>query len=168
MDNLNSKKILVFTLLTIILFLMSALVSSLFLTKELRNNNDCKSLPVENNADLEGVLESGTIGETEIDKFRDNPLPPIIFNTSGVIVEIKSDQIIIVGNGSNFNDEIPRELSIIFSNDTIVFVSGDQKIKYEGLGGLQNLKVGDEILVSGKENIRGKTEFKGGTIKVLQ
>lgn len=168
MTNLNSKKILVFSLLTVILFLMSALISSLFLIKELRNNDNCKTLPIENSADLEGVLKPGTIGETETDEPRDNPLPPIIFNTAGVITEVKSDRIIIAGNGSNFNDKTSRELNIVFSNDTAVFVSVDQKIRYEGIGGLQNLKVGNEILVSGKENIRGKIEFIAGTIKILQ
>lgn len=168
MIKLNSKKILVFTLLTVILFLISALVSSLFLIKGLRDNNNCKNLPVKNGVNLEGVLKSGTVGETNVDEPQNNPLPPAIFNTAGIITEIKNDRIVIAGNGSNFKDEAPRELNVVFTDNTTVFVSRDQKVKYNGIEGLQNLKVGYEISIEGAENIRGKTEFIGGTINVLQ
>lgn len=170
MINLNSKKILILTFLIVILILMSALISSLFLIKELRDNNSndrCKILLIENSADLEGVLKPGTVGEVETDEPQDNPLPPAIFNTAGIITEIKNDRIVISGNGSNFEDKNPREINIIFTDSTAVFISNDQKTKYKGIEGLQNLKVGNEILIEGAENIRGKTEFIAGIINVL-
>jgi len=168
MTNLNSKKILVFALLIIILVLMSALVSSLFLIKELRDDDNCKTLPIENSVNLEGALKPGTVGEVETYEPQDNPLPPAIFNTAGIITEIKNDRIVISGNGSNFEDKNPREINIIFIDSTAVFISNDQKTKYKGIEGLQNLKVGNEILIEGAENIRGKTEFVAGTINVLR
>jgi len=167
MVNLNSKNVLLFTFLIIILFLASALISSLFLIEKM-GNNECKTLPAESSVNLEGILEAGTVGEIKNDESQNDPLPPVIFNTSGIIAEIKSDRIIVAGNGSNFKDKAPREISVVFTNNTAVFVFRDQKIKYMGAEGLQNLKIGNKILMGGEENIRGKTEFIARTINVLQ
>lgn len=167
MNKINNKTFSVLFLSVFALFLASALISSLFLLKELKNDNyEIPSL--ENRVNLEGVLEPGTIGEIENDDSQKNLLPPAVFNTAGVVVAIKNDRLIVAGNGSNFNDKIPRELNVVFIGDTIVFISSDQKVKYRGVDGLRNMAVGKEILIEGAENIRGKTEFAAGTINVLQ
>jgi hypothetical protein len=93
-------------------------------------------------------------------------LPLSIFSTTGVILEVKNDRVIVKGDGFNFADQKPRELTIIFTNSTLTF-SKDQKMQYEGLAGLKYLKSGMEILIGSDENIRGKTEFKAKTINVL-
>jgi len=53
-------------------------------------------------------LASGEVGEikkTEVPEEVEIPeLPPVIFNTAGVITEIKTDRLIVQGSGSNFTD----------------------------------------------------------------
>jgi hypothetical protein len=110
--------------------------------------------------------EIGEIPEEKIEKEKISPLPQIIFDTTGVISQVKSDRLIVQGSGSNFADQKQRELTIIFTNSTITFEKG-QKVEYQGLDGLAHLKEGMEILIQGEENIRGKTEFKARTINIL-
>jgi len=74
--------------------------------------------------------------------------------------------LIVEGDGFNFADQKPRELTIIFTDSTITFEK-NREIKYQGLTGLKHLKEGMKILISGDENIRGKTEFKVRTINIL-
>lgn len=178
MIKLNSKKIQTFSLMALILFLAAALISSLFLINKLKNGNsgdNCKISPLENKLDFEGAMKPGVIGEiknnNEADDATENKnelLPSVISSTSGIITDIKNDRLIVSGDGYNFSDNKPRELNVLFSDSTIVFMSKDQKIKYQGMGGLQNLKAGDSILIEGAENIRGKTEFTAGIINVLR
>jgi len=110
----------------------------------------------------EEVLAPGEIGEikeTEIPEGVQIPeLPPVIFNTAGTITEIKTDGLIVQGLGSNFTDQKPRELTLIFTDETITFELG-QKVQYQGLEGLKHLKTGEEVNISSPENIRGKTQF---------
>jgi len=105
---------------------------------------------------------AGTVGEVS-----DTDLPAAIFNTTGIIKEIKEDRLVAQGDGSNFADQQPRELTLIFTADTITFEPG-QKVFYQGLEGLKYLKPGMNILIDGAENIRGKTEFKINTINLIQ
>ena len=117
----------------------------------------------------EEALQPGEIGEIPEEKIKEEEipsLPQIIFNTTGVISQIKSDRLIVQGSGSNFVDQKQRELIIIFTDSTITFEKG-QKIEYQGLDGLLHLQEGMEILIEGEENIRGKTEFKARTINIL-
>ena len=111
----------------------------------------------------EEALQPGEIGELKEVEKPENELPTFIFNTSGVIKEINKDKIIVLGNGSDFSDKKPRELTLIFDESTITFESG-QKIRYQGLEGLKHLEIGESISVSSSENIRGKTEFIVNTI----
>jgi len=109
----------------------------------------------------EEIAEPFKKGETGEPKGEEKPqieLPPVISNTSGAVKEIKKDRLIVLGDGSNFSDQKPRDLTLIFTDSTITFEPG-QKIKYEGFEGLKHLKVGDQISISSSENIRGKTEF---------
>jgi len=110
---------------------------------------------------VEEIPEEFKPGETGEPKEGEKPLielPLVISNTSGTVKEIKKDRLIILGDGSNFSDQKPRELTLILTDSTITFEPG-QKIKYEGLEGLKHLKAGDLISISSPENIRGKTEF---------
>jgi len=115
---------------------------------------------------IEEILKSGKVGEEKVSETLVIKLPPVIFSTSGTIKEIRSDRLIIQGEGNNFSDQIPRELTVISTPTTLTFLAG-QKIKYQGLDGLKYLKEGMEILIEGEENIRGKTEFKARTINIL-
>jgi len=120
------------------------------------------------------LLKPGKVGEImvkEEETGQEKPLviptlPMAIFSTTGVIQEVKADRLIVEGDGFNFADQKPRELTIIFTDSTITFEK-NREIKYQGLTGLKHLKEGMKILISGDENIRGKTEFKVRTINIL-
>ena len=94
-------------------------------------------------------------------------MPLIIPSTTGTILEIGNDSIIIMGSGSNFADRISRKLNCLFAEKTYTFFKGQTKY-YQGLEGLNYLKQGMEIAVNGNGNIRGKTEFEVKTINVLR
>ena len=110
--------------------------------------------------------EVGEIPEEEAKEKNISPLPPTIFNTSGIIQEIKEDRLIIKGDGSNFEDREPRELNLIF-NDSTITSDSNRKITYQGLEGLKYLKPGMKVSIEGTENIRGKIEFKVSSISIL-
>ena len=114
--------------------------------------------PGETGEILESEIEVETLGYPEF--------PPVIFNTSGKIVEVKEDRLIVSGSGSNFADQKPRNLIVIFHASTLTFGAA-RKVKYQGLEGLKHLVSGAEILIEGEENVRGKTEFIARTINVL-
>ncbi len=125
----------------------------------------------------EEILKPGAVGEVKdinslgnTDTASQNfQIPPVIFNASGIISEIKSDRLIARGDGSNFADGGARDLSAFFTVQTTVFIKSDQEIiKYVGFEGLKYLKVGDNILMEGEENLRGKTQFVAKTINILQ
>jgi len=103
---------------------------------------------------------AGDVGESE-----GSLLPPAIFDTYAIIIEIKSSYLTAWGDGSNFADKQARTLNLIFTEKTKTFEPG-QKVYYLGIEGLKYLNPGTRILVSGAENIRGKTEFKVGTINI--
>jgi len=117
-------------------------------------------LPTPTPQTIEGILEPGTIGE--IGKTPEGSpaieLPPVIFNTTGIITEVKKDRLMVQGDGLNFTDGISRELTLIFTDSTITFEPG-QKVRYQGLDGLKHFKKGEKISISSPENIRGKTQF---------
>jgi type II secretory pathway component PulC len=95
-----------------------------------------------------------------------NELGAILFDTIGVIQEIQQDRIIVMGDGTNFADQKPRQLSLLFTLETNVFLA-DRK-HYVGLAGLEQLQPGIQILIRGAENIRGKIEFRVLNINVLE
>lgn len=92
--------------------------------------------------------------------------PPIISDTKGKIVSIGKNSLTILGSGENFEDQKARELIVKFTDQTITFEKG-QKVKYVGLEGLNHLEIGQEILISSSENIRGKTEFTADYINKI-
>ena len=119
-------------------------------------------------------LEAGEVGEILVKDEKtgeEGPLissifPPIIFNTTGIIEEIKEDRLIVKGSGTNFADGLPRTLIVIFISETFTINKG-KNLQWKGFSGLKQLKPEMEILIDGLENIRGKTEFKTRTINIL-
>ena len=93
-------------------------------------------------------------------------LPQTINNTSGPILSIGKDAIIIKGNGSNFEDQLPRELTIKINDQTTIFEK-NQIRRYQGIEGLKHLFQGDNVAIESLENIRGKTEFSASYINKL-
>lgn len=123
------------------------------------------------------IFKSGTVGEIKnidsgensIIMAENSQISPIVFNTTGNISEIKNDRLIINGDGSSFADGGARDLDIFFTLQTSVYIRSNQEItKYVGFDGLKYLKIGDNILVEGEENIRGKTRFTAKTINTIQ
>lgn len=102
------------------------------------------------------ALKPGEVGEVKEGEKPQIELPPVIFNASGTIKEILKDRLIILGDGLNFSDKKPRELTVIFTEETLAF---DGQKTYKGLTGLQYLKISDSISLQAPENIRGKTQF---------
>jgi hypothetical protein len=119
--------------------------------------------------EIAGPFKKGEIGEISEKEAKEkgiSPLPPAVFNTSGKILEIKSDRLIVQGSGSNFTDQKPRTLTLIFTDSTTVY---DPKTKFisQGLAGLKYLKTGMEISIESSGNIRGKTELQVSSINIL-
>ena len=120
------------------------------------------------------LFEAGEIGEVKIKDEatgEEKPLvtpvmPPVIFSTAGTIIEKKTASLIITGEGTNFADGAPRNLTCIFTEETLVFEK-DQLQYHQGKEGLKYLEEGMKILVDSDENIRGKIEFEVKTINVL-
>lgn len=118
----------------------------------------CKPAPEE---PLPEDLKPGTVGEDS-----ESDLRPRVVNTWGKIKIIKEDRVVISGSGSNFADQNPRDLTVIFTDSTITREK-ESKAEYYGLKGLNYLKVGDTIAVNSVENIRGRTEFRASNITIL-
>ena len=104
-------------------------------------------------------LEPGTVGEEGAPAGK---LPTIVSNTSGIIKEVGENRIIVAGSGSNFADQKPRDLTLLFTSLTVTTITTEAggQTRYQGLEGLEYLKPGIEISISGDENIRGRTEFR--------
>ncbi|MBZ1345509.1 MAG: hypothetical protein KY055_02700 [Candidatus Nealsonbacteria bacterium] len=128
-------------------------------------------LPIEDEQEIERkLLTPGLIGEVPQEEKEKIPIEDQIahhvVNTTGIIQEVKTDRLIIMGDGQNFVDRTPRVLTIIFNQRTIVqkFGGANQQI---GFKGLEQLKTGMTILIQGLGNIRGKTEFEADIINIL-
>ena len=118
-------------------------------------------------------FKPGEIGEIKVkeETGQETPLvtpttPFIIFSTTGTILEVENDRLIVKGDGFNFADQKPRELTVIFTDSTVT-INKNQMEEYQGLAGLKYLKEGMEILIQGEENIRGKIEFTARAINIL-
>jgi len=86
------------------------------------------------------------------------PFPPVVFNTSGTIISIEKDGLLMEGSGSNFEDQKSRNLNIKFTSQTLT-TEKDRVTRYQGLEGLNYLSSGMLIRIESSQNIRGKTEF---------
>lgn len=154
--SLESKIILVLVILIFLVFLIYS-----FWPKEVFQPVSTPQVTIPETTSE--ILKPGKIGE---EKGVTSSLPPVSFNTTGIISEVGSNKLIVEGDGSNFTDQKPRTLIVVFSDSTITFQPG-QKIKYQGFEGLKYLEEGMEILIEGEENLRGKTIFLTRTINIL-
>ena len=93
-------------------------------------------------------------------------IPDKVKESISKIIYSEKDRIIIAGSGSNFADQEPRDLIVLFTNSTVTAKIGGG-IKYQGLDGLKYLKPGMEISINGEENIRGKIEFRARYINII-
>jgi len=166
--NRNTKQLLTI-ILTILIVFFIGFVSLFIKYKKQTSSKAITSQPRKETGIPKGTpenLKPGQIGEPKAGEEPKVNLPNFIFTTEGVIKNIQQDRITVLGKGSNFSDQTPRELTIIFNNSTITFEPG-QKIRYEGLEGLKYLKINDSISVSSMDNIRGITEFIAHSINKI-
>ena len=167
--NLMSHKNIIIALIIFCLILIVVFGSLLYtFWQKIKFLEKEKITPIAQIIELED-FDAGTIGEIsekEIKEKNLEPLPPAVFSTTGTIKEIKKDSLIVQGDGTNFADQQARELTLIFTAETITFEPG-QKVFYQGAEGLKYLKPGMEILVDSEENIRGKNEFQVKTINLI-
>ncbi|MDD4661781.1 MAG: hypothetical protein PHG24_00665 [Candidatus Pacebacteria bacterium] len=117
----------------------------------------------------EASMEVGDIGNLEIGESIESvnpeaienpvrpinaPIPTDIFNTSGIILAIQGNSIIVRGLGTNFDDQIKRDLVVLIDENTHVNgVYGDAEYFKK------SLKIGDNVSIESPYNIHGKTEF---------
>lgn len=160
----------------VLLIIVGALVLVYFLNQIKEKEEICQTLPEEEGPSVITPEEAGAgeIGEVmvkdeetgEEKALVSSTMPPAIFSTSGEIIEVSSDGLVVAGDGYNFADQTPRNLTLIFFDETLTFTK-DQLKYYKGKQGLNYLEKGIKIVVSSTENIRGKTEFKAKTINIL-
>lgn len=93
-------------------------------------------------------------------------MPSLIFSTSGTILQIKEDSLIIAGTGNNFADLAPRALTVLINEQTTTFTDKGS-LAWKGKYGLSRLQPGMEILLGSSENIRGKTKFIAKDINII-
>ncbi len=118
-------------------------------------------------------LKSGSVGEVMVQNGQSDKteplvsptMPPVISSTVGTIIEVGEDGLVISGNGSNFADGVSRDITAIFTANTLTFTK--ERIRLQGEQGLNYLKAGIKVLIGGQENIRGKDEFKVKTVNVI-
>ncbi|MDD4358375.1 MAG: hypothetical protein PHY30_01000 [Candidatus Pacebacteria bacterium] len=116
-----------------------------------------------------GNLEEGKTLESVNPEAIENPVRPLdmpvprdIFHTSGTITAIQANSVIIKGIGTNFDDQMKRDLTVVINESTTVNgVKGNlEHFK-------KSLKVGDKISIEAPYNIHGKTEFLARYINTI-
>lgn len=118
-------------------------------------------------------LEKGDVGEVAVNEGEGSEplvsptMPFSIFSTTGRIVKLNGEKIIIAGSGTNFADGAGREIAAVFLETTLTLTKSPVKY-YKGKEGLAKLQKGFTVLVMSRENIRGKTEFSLKAVKVLE
>jgi hypothetical protein len=150
------------TILLIILIISIAILTFLLVNKNILKQSNLAIVPLP-----QASMELGTIGFIEEgqsmqevnpsaveDPIRpiDLPVPTDIFNTAGTILEIGENFIVIRGNGSNFDDQVKRDLTVVVDESTKI-----NKVK-NALPG-DSLSIGGSVIIESAYNIHGKTEF---------
>ena len=167
----SGPKILVLTVIVIVI-ISGVLVFGLWLGKKSASPPPQETItPTTTPETTDEIIKPGDVGELPPGEQPQLPpgtpeTPQVVFNTTGKIIEVQKDRLIVEGSGFNFADQKPRNLTVIFTSLTITF-ERDQQTKYQALEGLKHLKVGIEILIDGEENLRGKTEFIARTINII-
>lgn len=119
-------------------------------------------------------LQMGKVGELEVETPSGEKVPLItpeipgqIFSTSGEVLEIGENYLIILSDGQSFADRKQRKIKCLFDEATLSF-SKDHTQRFYGKAGLSILRKGIKVLVSSRENIRGKIEFVASTVNILE
>lgn len=174
---LNNKKILLIASVLIIFAILIFLVWYFYQTasileqkaEELRKEVEFyEALPTPDVPAVE-IFQPGEIGEIEVDPAVPQSgaeLGDIIFDTSGVVQEVHRDRVIVLGDGSNFEDRQPRQLTLLWTLETDLFLADGTR--YVGLRGLEQLSPGMHIGITGNENIRGRTEFTARDVNIRE
>jgi len=159
--NKNNLKIILSIILIIVLIVFVVIV----INKNQSNQNSktgqiYSPIPEESMEVGEiGVLEEGKSIEEVNPAAIESPVRPInvpaprdIFNTAGTILSVGDNFIIIRGNGTNFDDQIKRNLTIVIDSNTSI-----ENLK--GIKPNEALNVGDKVFVESINNIHGKQDF---------
>jgi hypothetical protein len=93
-------------------------------------------------------------------------IPKVIFNSSGIIKEIKKDGVVVNGSGSNFPDQKQREITIRYLSGTITN-NRNRTQRWVGFDGLQQLRISEKIIFESSQNIREKTDFNVSYVSQL-
>lgn len=165
MINKNQKKVLIVILILVHVIAIIGFVNCCNNLKKLRLMLEEKKMTPTSLEEVAEPFKPGEIGEPKEDEEPVVNLPQNISNTIGTIKEIKSDKLIILGNGSNFSDQKPREITLIVIDITSIY---DGQKSYEGSEGLKYLKVGDSVSIQAPENIRGKIQFIVNSINKIE
>ena len=125
------------------------------------------------NSPTEKQLESGDVGEIMVDNGNGSipliepTIPYSIFSTTGKIVELNGEELVVDGSGTNFADGSARRLTGAFLETTLTLTKSPVKY-YKGKNGIDMLNEGSTVLLMSGENIRGKIEFNLKVVKVLE
>jgi len=165
---MDKKITILITVLAVVIVFLIGLSSYLFL--ELKAMKANQSL-ISRQPTLAEV-KAGEIGEIwsqneesgEKIPFISSNMPLSIFSVSGIIKEIKTDELIVRDDGNNFADQSPRDLIIKINPNSLIFIGENQ---FLGKEGLNYLEIGINVLISSKENIRGKTNFDLKNLKIF-
>ncbi|MCK4781558.1 hypothetical protein KAS79_01365 [Candidatus Parcubacteria bacterium] len=164
------KYLLPLVIIVLVIFVLLLMNHISVLNKEIASLYQ-KSLPETIKPQESGAGNVGEIMVEDEETGEQAPLvspimPPEIFSTTGIIIEVKTDRVIIKGKGTNFADGKARVLTVVFTNETITF-DKTSTFRQTGAIGLKQLESAMEVLIGSSENIRGKTEFKAKTLKIL-
>lgn len=170
--DLSYQKVLLLVSAILILFLTAISSTSIAYIKFMEKQNKLPASSVNNEPPPE-FLKAGNVGEVKdepesnLPQQEKNELPQVVWSLYGTIKEVKNDRLIMKSEGGNFEDAVMRDLNAIYSAETLTITSTDPVVvQYQGLEGLKHLKIEDQVLVEGAENLRGKIEFKTKTVTI--
>jgi len=133
-------------------------------------DNGLNSVPSALSYPTDEQLERGDIGEvTEggVSLPTESIIPSSIFSTTGKIIEVNEEELVVDGSGTNFADGTARRLTCAFLETTLTLTRNPVKY-YKGKDGIDKLQKGAEVLLMSGQNIRGKTEFNLKVVKILE
>lgn len=144
----------------IILVSLFVLIAIIFVLIAYNKKNSVQSQKVEAVSEvglIKNSLDEGDVGKvvsTESEMFEN-----VITETYGVIQRIERDRVIVLGSGSNFEDGVEREITLLFVKETKVD-DIETGFRHKGIEGLEYLEEGMVIDIVGVGNIKGKVEFE--------
>jgi hypothetical protein len=157
-----SKKRNIVIITTILLIIVGIILLNLKQQKNISNpSNNYPEMDTSMNVGETGFLKDGQTIEKVNPQAVQDPVRPIdedvpvdIFHTSGIVLAINDSNLVIRGLGTNFDDQIKRDLTIYLTSSTKI---DGESIDLNSLD--KYIKIGDNILTESSYNIHGKTEF---------